>query len=120
MASWVDWSLGVGVQEKKAILGNSALHGWQQSPLRARADLQHQYGTTEFNAQTIDQVLSAAGQFAAEVIAPMNASGDREGCRVPQPGVVLTPQGFRSAYLQFTESGWTSLGCSTESGGQDL
>jgi len=51
MASWVDWSLGVGVQEKKAILGNSVLHGWQQLPLCDRADLLHQCGTTEFDAR---------------------------------------------------------------------
>lgn len=84
------------------------------------SDLLRQCGSTEFDTQTIDQVLSAAGEFAAEVIAPLNGSGDREGCRVPEPGVVATPQGFRSAYLQFVENGWAGLGCASEYGGQDV
>lgn len=82
--------------------------------------LLQQFGSTEFDAETIDQVVTTAGQFAAEIIAPLNASGDREGCRIPQPGVVATPQGFRSAYLKFVENGWTGLGCATEYGGQDF
>jgi alkylation response protein AidB-like acyl-CoA dehydrogenase len=75
-------------------------------------------GQPEFDAATIDQVLDAAGQFAAEVIAPLNASGDRRGCTMPAPGVVSTPPGFRDAYVQFRQNGWTGLACSPDFGGQ--
>ena len=73
-------------------------------------------GRDEFDPDTIDQVLSAAGQFAEEVIAPLNARGDLEGCTL-RDGVVTTPSGFREAYRQYAENGWSALGCSAEHGG---
>lgn len=76
-------------------------------------------GRAEFDAGTIDQVLSAAGQFAEEVMAPLNASGDEEGC-VLQDGVVTTPSGFREAYRQYIANGWSALGCSAEHGGSEF
>jgi alkylation response protein AidB-like acyl-CoA dehydrogenase len=75
-------------------------------------------GHEEADRQTIDQVLAAAGDFAAEVIAPLNAAGDRQGCRLSAPGVVQTPPGFRDAYVQFQQNGWNGLACSEEYGGQ--
>ena len=76
----------------------------------------HSCGREEFDPGTIDQVLSAAGQFAEEVMAPLNASGDEEGCSLHE-GVVTTPAGFPEAYRQYAENGWSALGCSTEHGG---
>uniref|UniRef100_C5CZH9 3-methylmercaptopropionyl-CoA dehydrogenase n=1 Tax=Variovorax paradoxus (strain S110) TaxID=543728 RepID=C5CZH9_VARPS len=75
-------------------------------------------GQPDLDAETIDQVLAAAGQFAAEVIAPLNAAGDEHGCSMPSPGVVQTPPGFKKAYDEFTKNGWAGLGCSPEFGGQ--
>jgi alkylation response protein AidB-like acyl-CoA dehydrogenase len=75
-------------------------------------------GLGEFDRDTIAQVLEAAGRFAREVIAPLSAVGDRQGCRMPEPGVVVTPDGFRAAYEQFAENGWTALACAPEHGGQ--
>jgi alkylation response protein AidB-like acyl-CoA dehydrogenase len=75
-------------------------------------------GRADVDAETIDQVLAAAGEFASGVIAPLNLAGDREGCRIEQPGTVRTPAGFRGAYLQFSENGWNGLGCREEYGGQ--
>ena len=49
----------------------------------------------------------------------MNASGDEEGCRL-ENGVVRTPTGFREAYAQFREGGWTALAGRPEYGGQGL
>jgi len=69
---------------------------------------------------TLDQILEAAGTFAAEVIAPLNGVGDREGCSMPEPGVVRTPTGFREAYRLFCEGGWTSLSCDPAHGGQGM
>lgn len=75
-------------------------------------------GQPELDAETIDQVLTAAGQFASEVIAPLNAPGDEHGCSMPSAGVVQTPPGFKKAYVEFTKSGWPGLSCSPEFGGQ--
>ncbi len=75
-------------------------------------------GQPELDAGTIDQVLAAAGHFASEVIAPLNAPGDAHGCSMPSPGVVQTPPGFKKAYDEFTKNGWAGLACSPEFGGQ--
>lgn len=74
----------------------------------------------DLTPDTINQVIEAAGQFATEILAPLNGTGDRQGCTMPSPGVVTTPDGFRSAYKRFIEAGWTSLACEPEHGGQGL
>ncbi|HZN48707.1 MAG TPA: acyl-CoA dehydrogenase family protein, partial [Ramlibacter sp.] len=76
-------------------------------------------GRGDFDAGTIDQVLSAAGEFAEGVIAPLNASGDEAGCAL-RDGVVTTPAGFREAYRQYIENGWSAIACSTEHGGSSF
>ena len=67
----------------------------------------------------VDQVLEEAGRFAANELAPLNASGDREGSRL-ENGVVFTPAGFKEAYRKFSDGGWTSLAFPAEWGGQGL
>jgi alkylation response protein AidB-like acyl-CoA dehydrogenase len=74
----------------------------------------------DIDADTIDTVLEAGGKFCAEVLQPLNAIGDREGCKLNADGSVKTPTGFKEAYQQFVEAGWPSLGCATEFGGQGL
>ncbi|MFN3721511.1 MAG: acyl-CoA dehydrogenase C-terminal domain-containing protein [Paracoccaceae bacterium] len=64
-------------------------------------------------------VLEEAGKVASEVLAPLNAVGDREGC-VLENGVVRTPKGFDAAFKAMKEGGWTALDCDTEYGGQGL
>ena len=73
----------------------------------------------EFDAETIDQVLEEAGKFAKDVLTPLNATGDREGCRVENRAVVVA-DGFAEAYQQFVENGWQSLSASAEYGGMGL
>ncbi|WP_462383012.1 acyl-CoA dehydrogenase family protein [Pseudomonas sp. Marseille-QA0892] len=65
------------------------------------------------------QVLDEAGRFASAVLAPLNASGDREGCRLVD-GRVKTPRGFPEAYAAYVDAGWPSLACEVEDGGQGL
>ncbi len=50
---------------------------------------------------------------------PLNRSGDEEGCTF-ENGVVRTPKGFKEAYRQFREGGWTSIACDPAWGGQGL
>jgi len=72
-------------------------------------------------AGLIDQVLEENGRFAAEVLFPLNASGDLEGCKLdPQTHTVTTPAGFRDAWRQFTEAGWAGLAADADHGGQGL
>ncbi|NWN13254.1 acyl-CoA dehydrogenase, partial [Escherichia coli] len=53
---------------------------------------------------TVDAVLDQGGQFVAEVLFPLNHSGDQEGCRRHDDGSVTTPAGYKEAYRQFVES----------------
>jgi len=72
------------------------------------------------SAELIDQVLEEGGKFCAEVLFPINRSGDEEGCTYVGNGVVKTPKGFKEAWHQFKEAGWPTLTASTEFGGQGL
>jgi alkylation response protein AidB-like acyl-CoA dehydrogenase len=65
------------------------------------------------------QVLEQAGRFSSGVLAPLNGSGDRQGCRWLD-GDVSTPDGFADAYRAFVEGGWPALACDPEYGGQGL
>lgn len=73
----------------------------------------------DVDAATARQVIEEAGKFASGVVAPLNASGDAEGCTL-QDGRVTTPRGFREAYQAFVQAGWPALACDTEVGGQGL
>jgi len=64
-------------------------------------------------------VLDEAGKVATDVLAPLNAVGDREGC-VLENGVVRTPTGFKAAFDAVKAGGWTALDCDPAYGGQGL
>ena len=82
--------------------------GWAAMP--AQADL---------DAATARQILEEAARFAAGVLAPINASGDLQGCRWSD-GAVATPDGWRDAYRAYVEGGWAALTCDAAHGGQGL
>ncbi|RYF54509.1 MAG: acyl-CoA dehydrogenase, partial [Comamonadaceae bacterium] len=65
------------------------------------------------------QVLDEAAKFVDSAIAPLQRSGDEEGCRF-DAGQVQTPAGFREAYQAFWQAGWPSLSCDPDDGGQGL
>jgi hypothetical protein len=65
----------------------------------------------DIDADTIDAVLEEGGKFAAEVLFPLNASGDAQGCALDKAThEVRTPDGFKEAYAQYVEGGWPALG----------
>ncbi len=75
----------------------------------------------EVDADTINAVLEEGGKFAAEVIAPINLSGDAEGCKLDRDSHEVTPpKGFKEAYAKYVEGGWPALSCDTAYGGQGL
>jgi len=76
-------------------------------------------GCEDASADLVDQVLEESGKFCAEVLAPLNQSGDLEGSKWDQ-GRVTTPKGFVEAYKQFVEGGWNALQFPPEFGGQGL
>ncbi|MDX1822276.1 MAG: acyl-CoA dehydrogenase C-terminal domain-containing protein [Paracoccaceae bacterium] len=64
-------------------------------------------------------VLEEAGKLTSEVLAPLNAVGDVEGCKL-ENGVVRTPTGFKAAFDQVREGGWTGLDMPEQYGGQGM
>ncbi|MBV9523892.1 MAG: acyl-CoA dehydrogenase, partial [Alphaproteobacteria bacterium] len=76
-------------------------------------------GCEQASADVVAAVLEEAGKLASDVLAPLNASGDRERARL-ENGVVRTPEGFRQAYRTYVEGGWNALPFAPEHGGQGL
>ena len=76
-------------------------------------------GMEEISADLVDAVLTEAGRFADEAVAPLNRVGDIQGA-VLENGVVRTADGFREAYRQFCEGGWNGAPFDPEYGGQGL
>jgi len=83
------------------------------------ADVAALPGHGEVNAELVASILNEAAKFAAEVLDPLNRSGDKQGVRLAD-GTVSTPGGFREAYRQFVAAGWNALGAAPEHGGQSL
>ncbi|HVR91840.1 MAG TPA: acyl-CoA dehydrogenase C-terminal domain-containing protein [Novosphingobium sp.] len=77
-------------------------------------------GFENVSAELIDTVIEECGKFTAEVFAPLNQSGDAEGCTRNPDGSVTTPSGFKQAMTQFRDAGWGTLGMPEEFGGQGM
>ncbi|WP_417708491.1 acyl-CoA dehydrogenase [Roseibium aggregatum] len=83
------------------------------------SDLQKSARHAELGDDLVDAILTEAGRFAAEEIAPLNAVADKHGTPLSD-GKVSTPPGWREAYHAWIEGGWNSLTADPESGGQGL
>jgi 3-(methylsulfanyl)propanoyl-CoA dehydrogenase len=73
----------------------------------------------EASPDLIDAIIDAMATFCEEELAPLNQSGDEEGCTWAEDGVT-TPEGFKEAYKKYAESGWPALTSPEEYGGQAL
>ncbi|PKM05606.1 MAG: acyl-CoA dehydrogenase, partial [Gammaproteobacteria bacterium HGW-Gammaproteobacteria-5] len=71
------------------------------------------------DAETADAILEEAGKITANSIAPLNRSGDEEGCRW-DAGAVSTPAGYREAYQLYAEGGWVGVGGDPAFGGMGM
>ena len=101
-----------------------------KAPLRDMKFVMHELLNTEAHYQSIeafshieadivDSYLETAASFAENELSPLNQSGDAEGCHFDN-GVVTTPKGFKEAYKQYCELGFTSLTAAEEFGGQAM
>jgi alkylation response protein AidB-like acyl-CoA dehydrogenase len=77
-------------------------------------------GFADAPMDVVEQILAEAARFSAEVLAPLNAVGDKQGCTRHADGSVTTPTGFKEAYKLFVEGGWPALGADPAFGGQGL
>ncbi|WP_298184645.1 acyl-CoA dehydrogenase C-terminal domain-containing protein [uncultured Pseudomonas sp.] len=68
---------------------------------------------------TANAILEEAGKVTAGVIAPLNRSGDEEGCSWDN-GAVKTPAGFQAAYRTYAEGGWVGVGGDPLFGGMGM
>ncbi len=77
------------------------------------------YGAEELGEDLVEAILTEAGRFAAEEIAPLNKVADRQGTPFVN-GDVTTPEGWRDCYHHWIEGGWNALAASADFGGQGL
>jgi alkylation response protein AidB-like acyl-CoA dehydrogenase len=82
-----------------------------------RIDEQAEWGV---DRELVDTIVDEAGRFAADIIAPLNRTGDEHGCTRHADGSVTTPSGFPGAYRAYAESGWGTLALPADYGGQGL
>ncbi len=78
------------------LLGKGAFEGW--------------------GADEIRSTLTEAYKWMREVVGPLNATADAEGCKL-EDGQVKTPRGFKEAWTKLYEAGWKSIGVDSEYGG---
>ena len=76
-------------------------------------------GYGDLEAAFTAAVLEEAGKLTSEVLSPLNSVGDTEGCKL-ENGVVRTPTGFKAAFDQVREGGWTGLDMPEQYGGQGM
>ena len=76
-------------------------------------------GFEDAGYDTAAAVLEECARFCAQVVAPLNAEGDRNPSSFADGKVTTTP-GFKEAFKQFAQGGWQGLQHPVEVGGQGL
>ena len=76
-------------------------------------------GYDDLDRDTTNAIFDEAGKLAEQVLAPLNAVGDTEGCKL-ENGLVSTPTGFKEAFDTVRQGGWPGIDCDPEYGGQGM
>ncbi|GAA3865228.1 acyl-CoA dehydrogenase family protein [Celeribacter arenosi] len=73
----------------------------------------------DWDADLTGEIIAQFARFAEDIIAPLDESGDAQGCRL-DAGRVVMPDGFKEAYGQLAEGGWQGLTLPEDHGGMAL
>jgi alkylation response protein AidB-like acyl-CoA dehydrogenase len=73
----------------------------------------------DLDQDVVDAILSQAGRFAGEEVAPLARVGDGEGATL-EGATVAMPAGWRDLYRRWVEGGWNALTGPAAYGGQEL
>ncbi len=77
-------------------------------------------GFSDASFELVQQILEEGARFAEGVIAPINRTGDQQGCVWNPDNTVTTPKGWKEAYHQMVEAGWPALSSDPAYGGQGM
>jgi alkylation response protein AidB-like acyl-CoA dehydrogenase len=84
------------------------------------AELRSQGLFLDASSDVLEQILNEAGKLASDVLAPLNAPGDRAGTQLTPKGEVISPAGFAEAYQKFVDGAWLSVPFDPAIGGMGL
>src|SRR5262245_9106678 len=77
------------------------------------------FASDELGNDDIDAILGEAGRLATDVIAPLNAIGDKHGTPF-KDGRITMPPGWKEAYRAWWQGGWNAVSAPAQFGGQAL
>ena len=68
---------------------------------------------------TINDIFNEAEKFITDFLVPISADAEKDGSLIKYSNVI-TPKGFKEAYQQFTQGGWSGLSVESEYNGYGL